>query len=102
MDVPPDELVGFSDRPPWEEPPLTRQTDTRDYTERAAEAERRINEKLENPNGASFEADEAGLEKAYADPSGISYDANTRTEYIRGTTTMRDWYDDFTKIPCWG
>jgi hypothetical protein len=67
-----------------------------------AAAEQRINEHLKNPNEASFEQDEAGLTKAYQDPSGVSYDRATRTEYVRGTTTPRDVYDDFTKILAWG
>ena len=70
--------------------------------ERMAAAEQRINEHLKHQNGASFEQDEAGLTKAYQDPSGVSYDPATRTEYVRGTTTPRDVYDDFTKIPAWG
>jgi hypothetical protein len=70
--------------------------------ERMAAADQRINEHLTNPNGASFEQDEAGLTKAYQDPSGVSYDPATRTEYVRGTTTPRGVYDDFTKIPAWG
>ena len=70
--------------------------------ERMAAADQRINEHLKNPNGASFEQDEAGLTKAYQDPSGVSYDPTSRTEYVRGTTTPRDVYDDFTKIQAWG
>jgi hypothetical protein len=33
---------------------------------------------------------------------GVFYDPDTRTEYIKGSSTARDWYDDFTKIPFWG
>ena len=102
--VPPEELVGFSDAPPWEEPPVVAPAKSRGdrLAERMAEAERKINEKLKNPNGASFEQDESGLEKAYADPSGVYYDPASSTEYVRGTTTLRDWYDDFTKVPFYG
>jgi hypothetical protein len=55
-------------------------------------------------NGASFKQDEAGLEQAYNDATspGVFYDPDTRTEYIKGSSTARDWYDDFTKIPFWG
>ena len=51
-------------------------------------------------NGATVEQDERGLRKAYADESGpgVFYDPDTRTEYIKGTSTARDVYDDV-KIP---
>ena len=63
------------------------------------EAEKRL-----KVNGASFEQDERGLEQAYKDTTapGVYYDPDTRTEYIKGSITGRDWYDDFTKIPAWG
>ena len=69
--------------------------------DRAELAEKRINERLANPNGASFKQDEEGLKNAYNDKTstGVYYDPNTRTEYVKGSVTGRDWYDDFTKIP---
>ena len=69
--------------------------------DRATLAEKRINEHLANPNGASFKQDEEGLKNAYNDKTatGVYYDPNTRTEYVKGSITGRDWYDDFTKIP---
>ena len=56
------------------------------------------------PNGASFEQDEKGLENAYNDKTskGVFYDPETRTEYIKGSSTPRDGFDDLTKIPIWG
>ena len=68
---------------------------------RAELAETRINEHLANPNGASFKQDEEGLANAYNDKTakGVYYDPNTRTEYVKGSVTGRDWYDDFTKVP---
>ena len=72
--------------------------------DRAAAANQRIEERLRNPNGASFAQDEAGLDKAYNDETatGVYYDPDTRTEYVKGSVTARDWYDDATKIPFWG
>ena len=64
-------------------------------------AEKRLNQRLANPNGASFTQDEEGLANAYNDKTakGVYYDPNTRTEYVKGSVTGRDWYDDFTKVP---
>jgi S-formylglutathione hydrolase FrmB len=52
----------------------------------------------------TFQQDEEGLDKAYADASGpgVYYDPQTHTEYIKGSVTARDWYDDITKVPAWG
>jgi Alpha/beta hydrolase family len=47
-------------------------------------------------------ADAAGLDKAYAEPEGVYYDEATHTEYIKGSSDLRDWWDDLTKIPAWG
>jgi hypothetical protein len=71
---------------------------------KAKQAEKRIEERLKNPNGASFEQDEAGMDKAYGDETatGVYYDPATKTEYVKGSVTKRDWFDDFTKIPFWG
>ena len=56
------------------------------------------------PNGASFEQDEKGLENAYNDKTsaGVYYDPDSRTEYIKGSSTPRDWWGDISKIPVWG
>jgi hypothetical protein len=72
--------------------------------DRMAAAEQRMNEHLKNPNGATFQQDENGLVKAYNDETapGVYYDPATRTEYIKGSSTARDWFDDVTKIPLWG
>jgi len=65
------------------------------------EAQKRLNE---DPNGASLAQDEAGLERAYnnATSTGVYYDPETRTEYVKGSKTARDWWDDVTKIPAYG
>ena len=67
----------------------------------AEAAQKRIEERLANPSGASFKQDEAGLANAYNDrtATGVYYDPNTRTEYVKGSVTGRDWYDDVTKVP---
>ena len=69
--------------------------------DRAELAEKRIKERLANPSGASFKQDEEGLKNAYDDKTatGVYYDPNTRTEYVKGSVTGQDWKDDFTKIP---
>ena len=70
--------------------------------DRMERSQRLIEEKLRNPNGASLAQDERGLENAYKEDAGVYYDPDTRTEYIKGSSTRRDWYDDLTKIPVWG
>ena len=109
-----------ADDPPWR-PPITQaeheqgvlkhnlgyepQKSWRDIdADRMATAEQRMNEHLKNPNGATFQQDENGLVKAYNDETapGVYYDPATRTEYIKGSSTARDWFDDVTKIPLWG
>jgi len=72
--------------------------------DREEEALNKMYKAFENPNGASLKQDQDGLDKAYADKTskGVYYDPATRTEYIKGSQTPRDWYDDFTKIPFWG
>ena len=59
---------------------------------------------LSRTNRGSFARDEYGMQKAYADlpNTGTYYDPKTRTMYIRGSVTGRDWEDDFTRIPAWG
>ena len=47
----------------------------------------------------SFKGDENGLNLAYANPQGTYYDPATRTEYVKGSTTATDWWDDVSKIP---
>ena len=51
------------------------------------------------PADVSFQRDEAGLDAAYSNSKGTYYDPSTKTEYIKGSTTPTDWYDDFSKIP---
>ena len=72
--------------------------------ERAENAEKLMNERLKNPKGATFQQDEEGLVKAYNDETapGVFYDPTTKTEYIKGSVTARDWWDDASKIPFWG
>ena len=66
--------------------------------------EQRLKEHIDHPSGATFKQDEEGLDNAYLDKTsaGVYYDPSTRTEYVKGTKTAHDWYDDFTKIPFWG
>ena len=47
----------------------------------------------------TFEGDEEGLEAAYKNPKGTAYDPATQTEYVKGSVTPRDWFDDLTLIP---
>jgi len=47
----------------------------------------------------SFKRDEEGLEAAYKNPLGTSYDAATGTEYVKGSSTARDWFEDLTLLP---
>ena len=47
----------------------------------------------------SFKGDEAGLEAAYKNPLGTAYDPATKTEYVKGSSTARDWFDDVSLIP---
>ena len=72
--------------------------------DREEEALNKMYKSFENPNGASLKQDQEGLDKAYADKTskGVYYDPTTRTEYIKGSQTPRDWWDDFTKVPFWG
>ena len=79
-----------------------KQRDGFDPWNRDDKAEEALQHRIENPNGASFQEDEAGLVKAYQDATGVYYDPATKTEYIKGSVSGRDFYDDFTKIPMWG
>jgi hypothetical protein len=81
-----------------------KQRDGFDPWNRQDNAEEKLQHNIRNPNGASFQEDEQGLVNAYNDKTstGVYYDPNTRTEYIKGSVTKRDWYDDFTKVPFWG
>jgi hypothetical protein len=75
-----------------------------DLGERMVAGEQRLRDHIKNPNGATFKQDEDGLVNAYQDKTatGVYYDPVTRTEYVKGSVTGRDFYDDFTKIPMWG
>ena len=55
-------------------------------------------------NGATFKMDEEGLQKAYNDKTypSIYYDPKTQTEYVAGTRTAEDWYQNVRDIPFWG
>ena len=97
-----------ADEPVWEEPKMAPKPLGQSWRDleaaRQEAAERRMNEHLKNPNGATFKQDEEGLNKAYANETatGVYYDPDTRTEYVKGSVTGRDFYDDVTKIPVWG
>ena len=47
----------------------------------------------------TFKGDEEGLAAAYQNPMGTAYDPATQTEYVKGSATPRDWFDDFSLIP---
>ena len=81
-----------------------KQRDGFDPWNRQDKANEALQHSIENPNGATFQEDEAGLVNAYKDATstGIYYDPATKTEYVKGSVTGRDFYDDFTKIPMWG
>ena len=72
--------------------------------DRMEAADQRLNDRYKNPQGASFQQDEEGLVKAYNDETapGVFYDPSTKTEYIKGSVTARDWWDDASKITFWG
>jgi hypothetical protein len=59
---------------------------------------------LSRTNRGNFTRDEYGIQKAYEDlpNTGTYYDPKTRTMYVRGSVTGRDWRDDFTRVPAWG
>ena len=48
---------------------------------------------------ATLQQDEKGLQDAYGSAEGTAYDPQTHTEYVKGSTTKRDFWDDLTKIP---
>ena len=59
-----------------------------------------INEAIpDKPKNAGI-SDNEGLSKAYDSSNSIFIDGNKM--YIAGTHTMRDVYDDITKVPFWG
>ena len=51
------------------------------------------------PAPVTFKADEKGLDDAYANPLGTSYDPSTKSLYIKGSSTTTDWIEDATMIP---
>ena len=59
---------------------------------------------LSHTNRGTFARDEYGVQKAYENlpETGTYYDPKTRSMYVRGSVTGRDWEDDFTRIPAWG
>ena len=67
---------------------------------------------LDHPNRGTFAQDETGMDLAYHDVNhptfydpkneGTYYDPGTKTMYVRGSVTGRDWWDDVSKIPNWG
>ena len=81
-----------------------KQRDGFDPWNRQDKADEALQHHIENPNGASFQEDEAGLVNAYKDgtSTGVYYDPATKTEYVKGSVTKQDWIDDATKIPFWG
>ena len=51
------------------------------------------------PAPVTFKADEKGMDEAYANPKGTSYDPATKSLYIKGSSTPTDWIEDATMIP---
>jgi hypothetical protein len=51
------------------------------------------------PAPVTFKADEKGLDEAYANPLGTSYDPITKSLYIKRSSTPTDWIEDATMIP---
>jgi hypothetical protein len=91
--------------PPPPPPPQAQKNLRDDEADRAEAAEKLLNERFKRRFArASFKQDEEGLVKAYNDETapGVFYDPATQTEYVKGSSTARDWYDDVTKIPFWG
>ena len=81
-------------------------TEDAETKKREAIGARNMQFAIDHPNRGTFQDDEAGIAKAYADTTypGVFYDPKTRTEYVKGTvpSNWRDWRDDITKIPVWG
>ena len=83
-----------------------------EMNKREAIGQERMQFAIDHPNRGTFAQDEQGLNMAYHDVNhptdydpeneGTYYDPSTRTMYVRGSVTKRDWQDDFTKIPAWG
>jgi hypothetical protein len=99
--------LGFKDKKNWNDVRAQKEENaTKLMEERLHEshANKLMMDRIQNPNGGTFKQDEEGMTKAYADTSypGVYYDQNTRTMYIKGTTSAQDWWDDFSKIPTWG
>ena len=73
--------------------------------QRASHANKLLTDREKYPNGASFQQDERGLDKAYGNQGatpGAYLDRDTHTLYVKGTVDAQDWFDDVTKIPAWG
>ena len=69
-----------------------KQRDGFDPWNRQDKANEALQHSIENPNGASFQEDEAGLVNAYEDATstGIYYDPATKTENFKGSFTRQD------------
>ena len=79
---------------------------------REAVGQRNMEFAIDHPNRGTFMQDEEGMDLAYHDVNhptaydpkneGTYYDQSTKTMYVRGSVTQRDWWDDVSKIPHWG
>ena len=87
-------------------------TEDAETKKREAIGQRNMEFALDHPNRGTFAGDETGLDLAYHDVTkataydpkneGTYYDPSTRSMYVRGSVTGRDWYDDFFRVPVWG
>ena len=60
----------------------------------------KFNNKISPKNVGFHKINEIGLKKAYASDNKVHVDGDTA--FIAGTSSIGDWYDNFTKIPVWG
>jgi hypothetical protein len=79
-----------------------KQRDGFDPWNRQDKANEALQHSIENPNGASFVEDEAGLVNAYKDATsaGVYYDPATKTEYVKGSVTGRNFTTISPKSRC--
>ena len=87
-------------------------TEDAETKKREAIGQRNMEFATDHPNRGTFAGDETGMDLAYHDVNhptsydpkneGTYYDPGTKTMYVRGSVTGRDWWDDVSKIPNWG
>ena len=60
----------------------------------------KFNNKISPKNVGFHKINEIVLQKAYDSKNKVHVDGDTA--FIAGTSSLSDWYDNFTKIPVWG